>query len=61
MQVGDLVRVIRSKDTRTIVKYGKLGVVMNNGTWSADVYIIGSNSSYHPRIAKDDLEVIVCK
>lgn len=61
MQVGTLVRVIRSKDLRSIVKYGKLGVVMNNGTWSADVYIIGSNSSYYPRIAKEDLEVLACK
>tara|TARA_B100002019_G_C21225018_1_gene576905 strand:+ start:134 stop:325 length:192 start_codon:yes stop_codon:yes gene_type:complete len=58
MQVGTLVRVIRSEDKRYL---GKLGVVINNGTWSADVYIIGSNSSWNPRIAKDKLEVIVCK
>ena len=58
MQIGTLVRVIRSEDKRYL---GKLGVVINNGTWSADVYIIGSNSSWNPRIAKDKLEVIVCK
>ena len=57
MQVGTLVRVIRSEDKRYL---GKVGVVINNGTWSADVYIIGSNSSWQPRIAKDKLEVI-CK
>ena len=55
MQVGTLVRVTRSEDKRYL---GKLGVVINNGTWSADVYIIGSNSSCRPRIAKDKLEVI---
>ena len=59
MQIGDLVRI---KDTkRQHLLKGKLGVVINNGTWSADVYIIGSNSSWNPRIAKDKLEVIVCK
>jgi len=60
MQVGDLVRVIKSNDPRS--RYlGKLGVVMTNGTWSVDVYIIGSNSGWWPRIAKDKLEVIKCK
>jgi len=58
MQKGDLVRVIRSEDKRYL---GKLGVVMTNGTWSVDVYIIGSNSGWWPRIAKDKLEVIKCK
>jgi|TARA_R100000081_G_scaffold83559_1_gene51659 hypothetical protein len=58
MKVGDLVRVIKSEDKRYL---NKLGVIINNGTWSADVYIIGSNSSWSPRIAKDKLEVIKCK
>lgn len=57
MQVGTLVRVISSEDKRYL---GKVGVVINNGTWSADVYITGSNGSWQPRIAKDKLEVI-CK
>ena len=55
MKVGTLVRVIRSEDKRYL---GKLAIVMNNGTWSADVYIVGSNSGWWPRIAKDKLEVI---
>lgn len=55
MKVGTLVKIKETEDKRYL---GKLGVVMNNGTWSADVYIIGSNSSWYPRLAKDKLEVI---
>ena len=60
MKVGDLVRVKKpsTPDKRYL---GKLGVVINNGTWSADVHIFGSNSSWKPRIAKEKLEVITCK
>jgi hypothetical protein len=58
MKVGTLVKIKETEDKRYL---GKLGVVMNNGTWSADVYIIGSNSSWWPRLAKDKLEVIACK
>ena len=57
MKKGDLVRV--KKPSTPDKKYlGKLGVVMINGTWSADVYIFGSNSKWYPRFAKDKLEVI---
>ena len=57
MKVGDLVRVIRSNYPWNRF-LGELGVVMNNGTWSADVYVFGSNSSWWPRFDKDHLEVI---
>jgi len=60
MKVGDLVRI--KKPTTINKKYlGKLGVVMNSGTWSADVYVFDSNSSWCPRFAKEKLEVIKCK
>lgn len=60
MKVGDLVRVKKpsTPDKRYL---GKLGVVMYNGTWSADVYVFGSNNKWHPRFAKEKLEVITCK
>ena len=60
MKVGDLVR-IKKPSTPNKRYLGKLGVVMNNGTWSADVYVFGSNSSWWPRFAKEKLEVIKCK
>ena len=60
MQVGDLVRI--KKPSTPNKKYlDKLGVVMINGTWSADVYVFGSNSNWWPRFAKEKLEVIKCK
>mgnify|MGYP003636323453 CR=1 FL=1 len=36
IQIGDLVRINRS-DCRTL---GKTAIVVNKGTWSADVHII---------------------
>lgn len=58
MKVGTLVRVIKSEDKRYL---NKLAIVVRNGTWSVDVRIIDSNSTWNPRIAKDKLEVIACK
>lgn len=55
MKVGDLVRIIRSKNPREL---GKLGIVMVKGTWSVDIHIIDSNSNWQPRFAIEDLEVI---
>ena len=60
MQVGDLVRI---KSTNYLVytdpKYlGKLAIVVVKGTWSVDIHIIGSNNSWRPRIAIEELEVI---
>lgn len=58
MQVGALVKIKRTDNERYL---NKLAIVMTNGTWSVDVYIISSNSGWWPRIAKDKLEVIACK
>ena len=55
MKVGTLVKIKRTENTRFL---NKLAIVVRNGTWSVDVYIIGSNSNWRPRIAKDKLEVI---
>lgn len=55
MQVGALVKIVRTENTAYL---NKLAIVMTNGTWSVDVYIISSNSGWWPRIAKDKLEVI---
>ena len=49
MKVGDLVRIKES---------GELAIVVIKGTWSVDVHIINSNSSWKPRFAKEDLEVL---
>ena len=55
MKVGTLVKI---KGTENTAYLNKLAIVMTNGTWSVDVYIISSNSGWWPRIAKDKLEVI---
>ena len=55
MQVGTLVKIKRTENTTYL---NKLAIVVHNGTWSVDVHIIGSNSNWRPRIAKDKLEVI---
>ena len=56
MQVGDLVKI--KAGSKGLDIKNKLAIVVVNGTWSADVYIIGSNSNWKPRIAKEYLEVI---
>ena len=55
MKVGTLVKIKRTENTTYL---NKLAIVVRNGTWSVDVRIIDSNSSWNPRIAKDKLEVI---
>ena len=55
MKVGDLIKIRQSIDPRYL---GKLAIVVVKGTWSVDVHIIGSNSSWKPRIAIEDLEVL---
>ena len=55
MKVGDLIRIKQSKDPRYL---GKLAIVVVKGTWSVDVHIIGSNNSWKPRFAIEELEVI---
>ena len=58
MKIGTLVKI---KGTENTTYLNKLAIVVRNGTWSVDVRIIDSNSSWNPRIAKDKLEVIACK
>ena len=55
MKAGDLVRIKQSKDPRYL---GKLAIVLVKGTWSVDVHIVGSNSSWKPRFAIGELEVL---
>ena len=55
MKVGTLVKIKRTDNERYL---NKLAIVVRNGTWSVDVRIIDSNSSWNPRIAKDKLEVL---
>jgi len=55
VKVGDLIKIRQSIDPRYL---GKLAIVVVKGTWSVDVHIIGSNSSWKPRIAIEDLEVL---
>lgn len=54
MRVGSLVRIIQENSYFK----NKLGIVVVNGTWSADIHVIGSNRM--PRIDKELLEVL-CK
>ena len=54
MKVGSLVRIIQENSDFK----NKLGIVVVNGTWSADIHVIGSNRM--PRIDKERLEVL-CK
>ena len=55
MKIGDLVRIKNSPNTTFL---GKLAIVVAKGTWSVDIHIIGSESSWKPRFAIEDLEVI---
>ena len=52
MRVGSLVRIIKGNSDFK----NKLGIVVVNGTWSADIHVIGSNRM--PRIDKEHLEVL---
>lgn len=58
MKIGTLVKI---KETENTTYLNKLAIVINNGTWSADVRIIDSSRGWVARIAKDKLEVLVCK
>ena len=57
MRVGTLVRIKQSTNPTFL---NKLAIVVVKGTWSVDVHIINSNSSWNPRFAIEELEV-VCK
>jgi len=52
MKKGDLVRIKMKNSDFT----NKLGIIIVNGTWSVDVYIIENGRT--PRIAKERCEVI---
>ena len=58
MKIGTLVKI---KETENTTYLNKLAIVIRNGTWSADVRLIDSNRGWTCRIAKDKLEVLVCK
>ena len=55
MQVGDLIRIKRTRHTGRWY-LNKLAIVVVVGTWSVDVRVIENGMS--PRIAKEDCEVI---
>ena len=63
MKVGDLVRIkedrrnhYSSEWVRDPIIWGKLAIIVINGTWSVDVRIFENGSNH--RIAKEDCEVI---
>lgn len=58
MKVGDLVKIVRTEDTAFL---NKLAIVQGIGTWSVEVLIIDKDSTWETYVAKDKLEVIVCK
>jgi len=55
MRVGTLVRIKQSENP---IFLGELAIVVVKGTWSVDVHIINSNSSWQPRFAIEELEVL---
>jgi len=52
MKVGDLVKIKMKNSDFT----DKLGIIIVNGAWSVDVYIIENGRT--PRIAKERCEVL---
>ena len=55
MSIGDLVRIKPNVNDRLS---GRLAIVINVGTWSADVRFVDVDDSWQPRIALDCLEKI---
>ncbi len=51
IEVGDLVTITRP-DTRKLI--GKTAIVVNKGTWSADIHII--DNGWEIRLALEKLE-----
>ena len=55
MNIGDLVRIKPNLNDRLS---GRLAIVINVGTWSADVRFVDYHDTWSPRIARDCLEKI---
>lgn len=55
MNIGDLVRIKPNLNDRLS---GRLAIVINVGTWSADVCFVDASDTWKPRIALDCLEKI---
>ena len=55
MNIGDLVRV-KPNDNRQLS--GRLAIIINKGTWSADIRFVDAPDTWKPRVALEFLEVI---
>jgi hypothetical protein len=55
MNIGDLVRIKPNVNDQLS---GRLAIVINVGTWSADVRFVDAPDNWSPRIALDCLEKI---
>ena len=55
MNVGDLVRI---KPNDNPLLSGRLAIIVNMGTWSADIHFLDKDDTWEPRIALEFLEKI---
>ena len=55
MKVGDLVRI---KENVNAQLTGRLAIIINMGTWSADIHFLDKDDAWEPRIALELLEKI---
>lgn len=55
MNVGDLVRI---KHPSNAYLHNRLAIIINKGTWSADIHFVDADDSWEPRIALECLEVL---
>lgn len=55
MNIGDLVRIKQNANAQLS---GRLAIIINMGTWSADVRFVDAHDTWEPRIALDCLEVL---
>ena len=53
IEVGDLVRVKHAPNPHL---HNRLAIVINKGTWSADIHFVDSNDTWEPRISLECLE-----
>jgi len=55
MNIGDLVRIKQNANTQLS---GRLAIIINVGTWSADIRFVDSDETWKPRVSLDCLERI---